>query len=99
MAYSSVNSDPTTASNSKAAVTGKVIDKNTGESLAGVLVEIKGTDLKVYTDLNGNYSITNIDPGKYNLVINYISYTPSVVENLNLVAGSKENVNVGIIPN
>ena len=96
--YSNQPNDPATASSSKATITGKVIDKNTGESLAGALVEIKGTNIKVYTDLEGNYSISNIDPGVYSLEINFISYS-SKTENLTLVANHKESVVVKIQPN
>jgi hypothetical protein len=96
--YSNVITDPTITTNDKAVITGKVIDKITGESLAGALVEIKGTNIKVYTDLEGNYTINNIDPGMYSIEINYISYS-SKTQNLTIEAGSKESVNVEIIPN
>jgi uncharacterized membrane protein len=98
ISYSNVITDPTTSVNNKASITGRVIDKNTGESLAGAIVEIKGTNIKVYTDLEGNYSINNIDPGIYSIEINYISYS-SKTENLTVESGSKENMNVEIAPN
>jgi protocatechuate 3,4-dioxygenase beta subunit len=98
IAFSKVITDPTTSTNDKAVITGKVIDQKTGESLAGALVELKGTDKKVYTDLEGNYSINNIEPGMYSIEINYISYS-SKTQILTIEAGSKESVNVEIIPN
>jgi hypothetical protein len=65
-------------------VSGKVVDLNSGETLAGVAVSIEGTDTKVYTDLDGNFTIKDIKPGVYNLVffclILYLRNTSSEVE-------------------
>lgn len=55
-------------------LTGTVADENSGESLVGVEVKIEGTDLKTYTDFDGNFSFKNVKPGEYKLVTNYISY-------------------------
>lgn len=98
ISYSNVITDPTNTTKNKATITGKVIDQKTGESLAGALVEIKGTDKKVYTDLEGNYSINNIDPGIYSIEINFISYF-SKTENITIGGGNKENIIVEITPN
>jgi len=55
-------------------ITGTVADENSGESLVGVEVKIEGTDLKTYTDFDGNFSFKNVKPGEYKLIANYISY-------------------------
>jgi len=69
-------------------LTGSIADQNSGESLVGVEVKIEGTDLKTYTDFDGNFSFNNVKPGEYKLVTNYISYEKkSEVLKLN----SKEN--------
>lgn len=60
---------------------GKVIDKKTGEALVGAIVKINNTDIKAYTDLDGNFEIKNIKEGQYSLVISYISYIDSLIEN------------------
>ncbi len=78
----------------KSSISGKVVDIKTGESLVGVAVEIEGINQKVYTDLDGNFTINNIDPGHYNLVLSLISYKNSLVENLKLDAGKKEVVDI-----
>jgi predicted nicotinamide N-methyase len=78
----------------KSSVTGKVVDIKTGEALVGVAVAVEGTDQKVYTDLDGNFTINNIDPGHYNLVLSLISYKNSLVENLKLNPGKKEVVDI-----
>jgi hypothetical protein len=88
------NGDLPENSPSKASLSGKVIDNKTGESLVGVAVEVEGTDMKVYTDLDGNFTINSIDPGSYNLVLSLISYKNSLVENLKLNPSKKEVVDI-----
>ncbi|MCY1722577.1 carboxypeptidase-like regulatory domain-containing protein [Prolixibacteraceae bacterium Z1-6] len=55
-------------------LSGSIADELSGESLVGVEVKIEGTDLKTYTDFDGNFSFQNVKPGEYKLVANYISY-------------------------
>lgn len=74
-------------------ISGTVLDVASGEALTGVEVSIEGTDIKTYTDFDGNYTIKNIAPGKYNLIASYISYNKSLVENLSV---KKENEKIEI---
>jgi len=55
-------------------VSGSISDINSGESLVGVEVKLEGTDLKTYTDFDGNFTFKNVKPGEYKVVANYISY-------------------------
>lgn len=55
----------------KKIVSGKVIDKASGEEIAGAEIKIDGKTF--YTDLNGNFS-TTIDISKPNAIVKYISY-------------------------
>ena len=63
-------------------ITGKVTDSKTGEGLPFVNILIEGTNLGAATDIDGNYVILNIPPGKYNVKAQYIGYQPVVVENV-----------------
>ena len=65
-------------------ISGQVLDIQTGEVLTGVEVEIEGMDVKAYTDFDGNFTIDNITPGKYNLIASLISYKKSLLEDYNL---------------
>ena len=69
-------------------LSGSVVDENSGESLVGVEVKIAGTDRVAYTDFDGNFNFSNIKPGEYKLVTNYISYQQKEKE---LRINSKEN--------
>lgn len=78
----------------KSSISGTVVDMRTGESLVGVAVSVEGTDQKVYTDLDGSFTINNVDPGQCNLVLSLISYKNSLVENLKLNPGKKELIDI-----
>jgi len=54
----------------KGTISGKVTDKN-GEALIGVNVKIKGTNIGTITDVNGGFSLSNIDPSAV-LLFSYI---------------------------
>ena len=70
------NGNNTKEKDSTKIIYGKVIDKKSGEEIAGA--EIKINDKIIYTDLNGNFSasITNL---KTEAFVKFISYTESKV--------------------
>lgn len=57
-------------------ISGKVIDKASGEEIAGA--EIKLGDKIIYTDLNGNFS-ANVQINTTELLIKYISYNDTKI--------------------
>ncbi len=67
-------------------VNGRVTDKQTGESLPGATVTIKGTSTSVITSTEGYYSLTNINAGRINLIISYVGY-----ENMELTVTVNED--------
>ncbi|MCK9611861.1 MAG: carboxypeptidase-like regulatory domain-containing protein [Bacteroidales bacterium] len=83
----------------KANVSGKVLDKQTGESLAGVLVMIEESGLKVYTDLDGNFLFQNVDPGTYTFKVSYISYSVNELKNVVCNPGNDVHLKIEIRPN
>jgi len=76
---------------------GKVIDKLTGESLVGVVIEISGTDIKVYSDLEGNYTINGLKTGQYTIIVNYISYRKDI-RVLEIKENENKNINILLEP-
>ncbi|HOY31288.1 MAG TPA: carboxypeptidase-like regulatory domain-containing protein [Bacteroidales bacterium] len=83
----------------KSSISGKVADKQTGESLAGVLVSIKDSGLNVYTDFDGNFSFDNIEPGTYIIEVKYISYSVDEIPKVTCKAGQETRINIGIKTN
>ena len=63
---------PSTAKQSQ--IVGKVTDFATGETLAGVTLQLKGSDNKTYTDLDGNFKLEGVAPGTYDIDVSYVSY-------------------------
>ena len=57
-----------------ARISGKVLDASTGMALPGANVLLKGTSIGASTDLNGDYTITNIPVGSYTIRATYIGY-------------------------
>jgi hypothetical protein len=59
-------------------IKGKVVDKSTGEALAGVSVKLDENTV-VYTDFEGNFSI-NLTQPKAKICVSLISYATTEVE-------------------
>ncbi len=90
--------DIKTEKTKKASLSGQVIDQKTGENLAGVLVQIDGTDIKTYTDFEGKFSFDNVDPGSYSVSIDMISYVKDEVKNIQIGSGESKSLNIQILP-
>ena len=62
-------------------ITGKVIEKATGEPVVGASVLVKGTTIGAVTDLDGNFTINNVPADGKVVRITYIGMVP-VEENI-----------------
>ncbi len=63
-------------------LTGKVTDAATGEALPFVNIIILGTNLGAASDIDGNYVILNIPPGRYTVRVQSVGYQPVEMENV-----------------
>jgi hypothetical protein len=70
------------------AISGTVIDIATGEALAGATVTVDDTDIKTFTDFEGNFYFNSLTVGTYDLKVSYISYQETNLENLNVAENS-----------
>lgn len=55
-------------------VTGQVTDAESGEALPGVNVLIEQSQQGAATDIDGEFEITNVEPGTYTVSASYIGY-------------------------
>lgn len=69
-------------------LSGKIIDKQSGEELTGVTVRLNGTDQLCYTDFEGNFQFKNLVAGEYKIDVELISYT--TIKNCKIEVGSNE---------
>lgn len=68
-------------------ISGKVVDVSTGEALLSATVQLEGTKLGAFTNLDGDYIIHNVPPGLYVLNITAIGYTAKRVTELEVKSG------------
>ncbi len=69
-------------------VSGVVTDQNTGETLPGVSVFIRGTNIGTVTGIDGRYSINITDPDQV-LVFSFVGYAQQSV-----VVGDRRNIDI-----
>lgn len=73
------------AQTGKARITGEVIDEATKEPIPGVNVTIVGTTLGAATDLDGKFTIANLEVGSYVVRVSAVGYNtvvkPDIVVN------------------
>jgi outer membrane receptor protein involved in Fe transport len=63
-------------------ISGQAIDSKSKESLIGVNVLIEGTNLGATTNIEGEYTILNIPPGKYSVKASLIGYNNVTVKEI-----------------
>ncbi len=63
-------------------IAGRILDAETKEAVIGASVMIKGTNMGAATDVEGDYYINNLSPGRYTLIITSVGYNKVVVENV-----------------
>ena len=63
-------------------IAGLVKDAQTGETLVGVNVVIEGTSMGAATNLDGQYVILNVPPGKYTLIASGVGFNKKTITNV-----------------
>lgn len=77
---------------------GTVIDKQTGNPLSSVNILIKGTQLGLATNENGQYLISPLSPGNYKIIATMIGYS-AVAKDVVVSAGEIANLNFELVVN
>ena len=74
-------------------ISGRVLDKISGEGLPGANVFIDGTAFGTATALDGSFTLSKIPAGEYELTVRYIGYTLHTV-NIIIEAGQALNQDI-----
>ncbi len=83
----------TAVAQQKATITGVITDARSGETLVGVNVMVKGTYYGAATDINGKFTIRDVNPGEYTLVISLIGYKKVQQTGVAVRAGQRVELN------
>ncbi len=76
---------------------GTVTDQNSGEALIGANVFIVGTSLGAATDVDGNYSITNIEAGSYDVRASFVGYQSFTISGVRVNADLTTELNFELL--
>jgi hypothetical protein len=80
-------------------VKGKVSDKETGQSIPGVIVKLKGDTTGKYssvTDVNGFFKLQQVPVGRQSFEFSFIGYKSTQVNDVIIVSGKESFLNVDI---
>ena len=86
----------TTIGFAQTAVSGKVVDPNTGEELINATIQLFKGGVFVQgavTDFNGNYKI-NVDPGTYDVLCSYLGYADKRTNGVIVKAGQTTSLDI-----
>ena len=61
---------------------GTIKDRKTNESIVGASVYIQGTTIGASTDIEGKYTIKNVKPGTYTVIVSFISYKTDTIKGI-----------------
>jgi outer membrane receptor protein involved in Fe transport len=79
-------------------IAGRVTDSQTGEPLTGANIMIEGTQFGAAADIDGDYYILNLSPGKYKLKVSMVGYTTEVIEDIRVQVDLTTQINVALNP-
>ena len=75
-------------------ICGTVTDAKFKEPLIGATVSIEGTTIGAITDIDGNFRIEKVQPGKYTLVASYVSYKTQTIKDVAVIAHQEAVVRI-----
>jgi hypothetical protein len=78
----------------KSSFSGKVIDLETQQPLPFVNIWLEGTNIGTVSDENGNYTINNVDIGRYTLSAKMIGYEQATFPDITIVPKRITNINI-----
>ncbi|MFM7328870.1 MAG: outer membrane beta-barrel protein [Bacteroidota bacterium] len=78
-------------------ISGTVIDNRSKETIIGANVFIEGTTIGASTDLDGNFTIGSLKPGRYNVVVKYVSYKDQIIPDVEVGSGKRTTLAISLV--
>ena len=75
-------------------ISGKVVDKATGEALIGATVQVEGSVMGASTNVNGQYVILNVPAGTYTLKISQVGYTQYTIKSVRVSSDQTTSLDI-----
>lgn len=79
-------------------ISGTVTDSTTGQPLPGVNVVIAGTQQGASTGAQGQFTISGVEPGTYDLRASFVGYNERTVSDVQVAAEETVQVNITLVP-
>jgi hypothetical protein len=79
---------------SQGSISGTIKDKKTNEIIVGASVYTLGTTTGAFSDIEGNYTISNVKSGVHDIVISYISYQSDTLRNIRVTNGKVTHLDI-----
>ena len=76
---------------------GQILDHKTKEAIIGANVVIQGTTVGAATDIDGNFTIANVKPGTYTIVVTYVTYKPQTINDVVVEPGMRTALSVDLV--
>ena len=79
-------------------IAGIVIDSLSGDPIPSANVVIAGTATGASTTADGNYSITGLQPGSYDVQASFVGYVTRLYQGVQVAAGQTTTLNIQLAP-
>jgi Ca-activated chloride channel family protein len=73
-------------------IVGSITDAETGDPIVGTSVVVVGTERRAVTDVNGQFTITQVKPGTYTVEISAAGYKTETVKAVTVRSGGSTNL-------
>lgn len=77
-------------------ISGRVLDRVTGQPLVFANVVVEGTNLGAATDADGKFTILQVPPGTYSVTVSYMGYQPLQITLVNVRTNRISTVNFNL---
>ena len=79
-------------------IAGRVLDRSNGEPLISANVMVQGTSLGSISDESGNYTILQIPPGTYTVLVTMMGYARTAIQEVRVLIDQTARVDASLAP-